>query len=51
MHPDTSKKSNHADFVKVLEAYQVLSKEYTRKEYDMRSRNHVPNGQRVTTYV
>ncbi|KAG7199255.1 hypothetical protein KM043_018121 [Ampulex compressa] len=34
MHPDTSGKESHADFVKLNEAYSVLSKERTRKLYD-----------------
>ncbi|XP_043285497.1 dnaJ-like protein 60 [Venturia canescens] len=34
MHPDTGKKSNHSDFVKISEAYKVLSKLHTRQRYD-----------------
>lgn len=51
MHPDTSKKSNHAEFVKVNEAYKVLSKEHTRKQYDMEMRNRMPGGHPIREYV
>ncbi|CAK9802409.1 DnaJ homolog subfamily C member 4 [Anthophora quadrimaculata] len=35
LHPDNSSKGNHADFVKINEAYSVLSKAKTRHYYDM----------------
>ncbi|CAK9817229.1 DnaJ homolog subfamily C member 4 [Anthophora plagiata] len=35
LHPDNSRKGNHADFVKINEAYNVLSKAKTRHYYDM----------------
>ncbi|XP_017790910.1 PREDICTED: dnaJ homolog subfamily C member 4-like [Habropoda laboriosa] len=35
MHPDNSSKGNHADFVKINEAYNVLSKTKTKQYYDL----------------
>ncbi|KAF5900242.1 dnaJ subfamily C member 4, partial [Clarias magur] len=42
LHPDSdpSNPSLHTQFVKLNEAYRVLSKEHTRKEYDLRLRYH-----------
>ncbi|KAM9470422.1 dnaJ homolog subfamily C member 4 isoform 1-T2 [Clarias gariepinus] len=42
LHPDSdpSNPSLHSQFVKLNEAYRVLSKERTRKEYDLRLRYH-----------
>lgn len=34
LHPDTSGKHSHADFVKLNEAYSILGKESTRRQYD-----------------
>ncbi|KAG5325921.1 DNJC4 protein, partial [Acromyrmex heyeri] len=34
LHPDTSGKQGHNDFVKLNEAYMILSKENTRRQYD-----------------
>ena len=34
MHPDSGSKGSHADFVKINEAYRVLSKTNKRQEYD-----------------
>lgn len=34
-HPDSNSKGNHANFVKINEAYSVLSKAKTRRYYDM----------------
>ncbi|XP_070171554.1 dnaJ homolog subfamily C member 4 [Polyergus mexicanus] len=35
LHPDTSGKHSHADFVKLNEAYSILGKENTRRQYDL----------------
>ncbi|KAL6439484.1 hypothetical protein ACFW04_003951 [Cataglyphis niger] len=35
LHPDTSGKHSHADFVKLNEAYSILGKESTRRQYDL----------------
>ncbi|KAL0106031.1 hypothetical protein PUN28_016033 [Cardiocondyla obscurior] len=35
LHPDTSGKQGHTDFVKLNEAYTVLGKENTRRQYDL----------------
>lgn len=42
LHPDSdpSNPSLHGQFVKLNEAYRVLSKDGTRKEYDLRLRYH-----------
>ncbi|MCJ8734179.1 hypothetical protein PDJAM_G00232340 [Pangasius djambal] len=42
LHPDSdpTNPSLHSQFVKLNEAYRVLSKEGTRKEYDFRLRHH-----------
>ncbi|XP_011687432.1 PREDICTED: dnaJ homolog subfamily C member 4-like isoform X2 [Wasmannia auropunctata] len=34
LHPDTSGKQGHTDFVKLNEAYKILGKESTRRQYD-----------------
>ncbi|TGZ38114.1 DnaJ-like protein 60 [Temnothorax longispinosus] len=34
LHPDTSGKQDHADFVKLNEAYTILGKESARRQYD-----------------
>ncbi|XP_018402177.1 PREDICTED: dnaJ homolog subfamily C member 4-like [Cyphomyrmex costatus] len=34
LHPDTSGKQGHADFVRLNEAYMILGKENTRRLYD-----------------
>lgn len=34
MHPDNGSKGSHANFVKINEAYRVLSKMNKRQEYD-----------------
>ncbi|XP_011875952.1 PREDICTED: dnaJ-like protein 60 [Vollenhovia emeryi] len=34
LHPDTSGKQDHADFVRLNEAYKILGKENTRRQYD-----------------
>lgn len=34
LHPDTSGKQGHADFVRLNEAYKILGKENTRRQYD-----------------
>lgn len=34
LHPDTSGKQDHADFVRLNEAYMILGKETTRRQYD-----------------
>ncbi|XP_011632924.1 dnaJ-like protein 60 [Pogonomyrmex barbatus] len=34
LHPDTSGKQGHADFVRLNEAYSILGKESTRRQYD-----------------
>ena len=34
MHPDSGNKGSHAEFVKINEAYRVLSKMNKRREYD-----------------
>lgn len=42
MHPDATGNKNHADFVKINEAYSVLSKHRTKQQYDMNLRkSHV----------
>ncbi|XP_012274312.1 dnaJ-like protein 60 [Orussus abietinus] len=35
LHPDATGKSNHNDFVEINEAYRILSKENTKRQYDM----------------
>lgn len=42
LHPDSdpSNPRLHSQFVKLNEAYRVLSKEGTRKEYDLQMRYH-----------
>ncbi|GAB1866854.1 DnaJ-like protein 60 [Camponotus japonicus] len=35
LHPDTSGKHSHTDFVKLNEAYSILGKENTRRKYDL----------------
>ncbi|XP_012257278.2 dnaJ-like protein 60 [Athalia rosae] len=35
LHPDMGMEGNHAKFVKVNEAYKILSKELSRRQYDM----------------
>lgn len=35
LHPDSSGKHSHADFVKLNEAYSILGKENTRRNYDL----------------
>jgi len=34
LHPDTSGKEGHADFVRLNESYSILGKESTRRQYD-----------------
>ncbi|XP_011296844.1 dnaJ homolog subfamily C member 4-like [Fopius arisanus] len=34
VHPDAGNNTGHAEFVRITEAYNVLSKEHTRREYD-----------------
>ncbi|XP_063978808.1 dnaJ homolog subfamily C member 4-like isoform X2 [Diachasmimorpha longicaudata] len=34
VHPDTGNKSGHTEFIRATEAYNILSKESTRREYD-----------------
>ncbi|XP_018318065.1 dnaJ homolog subfamily C member 4 isoform X1 [Mycetomoellerius zeteki] len=34
LHPDTSGKQDHADFIRLNEAYTILSKENTKRQYD-----------------
>ncbi|XP_012524194.1 dnaJ homolog subfamily C member 4 [Monomorium pharaonis] len=34
LHPDTSGKQGHSDFVRLNEAYKILGKENTRRQYD-----------------
>jgi len=34
LHPDTSGKQSHVDFVKLNEAYKILGKENMRRQYD-----------------
>ncbi|XP_018051682.1 PREDICTED: dnaJ homolog subfamily C member 4-like [Atta colombica] len=34
LHPDTSGKQSHTDFIRLNEAYMILSKENTRRQYD-----------------
>ncbi|XP_012228667.1 dnaJ homolog subfamily C member 4-like [Linepithema humile] len=40
LHPDTSGKHSHADFVKLNEAYSILGKESTRRQYDFNLKCH-----------
>ncbi|KAF7991357.1 hypothetical protein HCN44_002919 [Aphidius gifuensis] len=35
MHPDTSNKKDHDEFVKITQAYNILSKEESKKNYDL----------------
>lgn len=35
MHPDIKGNQSHSEFVKINEAYKVLSKEILRRDYDM----------------
>ena len=35
MHPDVKGKESHSEFVKINEAYNVLSKESLRRQYDI----------------
>ncbi|KZC05042.1 DnaJ like protein subfamily C member 4 [Dufourea novaeangliae] len=42
MHPDNSSEGNHADFVKINEAYTILSKKHTRRDYDMSLKHYYP---------
>ncbi|XP_015112268.1 dnaJ homolog subfamily C member 4 [Diachasma alloeum] len=48
VHPDTGNKTGHTEFIKLTEAYNVLSKDSTRKEYDAKlsARNQL----RYTSY-
>ncbi|XP_046486171.1 dnaJ-like protein 60 isoform X1 [Neodiprion pinetum] len=39
LHPDVGDNGSHTKFVKVNEAYRVLSKDYTRQQYDNRLRH------------
>lgn len=39
MHPDSGNKGNHDDFVKINEAYTVLSNKQNRHYYDIDLKN------------
>lgn len=44
MHPDIKGNQSHEDFVKINEAYNVLSKEILKRDYDMNLKyGYTPN--------
>ncbi|XP_076753370.1 dnaJ homolog subfamily C member 4 [Xylocopa sonorina] len=54
MHPDSGTKGCHADFVKINEAYTVLSKKETRDLYDAQLKSHTiyrNNSYQHTEYI
>lgn len=42
MHPDTSGRDSHAEFVEINQAYLVLSKKYSRNRYDISLQYNTP---------
>lgn len=51
MHPDSGNEGSHSEFVKINEAYSVLSKRTTKRDYDMSLKyNYTYTGSSHGTY-